>query len=463
VVSLNGTIARNAFETQPFGNLMADTVAKTLAKFIHEASYVALPRYATDTAKACLLDALAVAYAARTLAVPTLARKFIGNNPGQSTIIGETDRVTAVDAAFVNATLINGCTHDDFLYKSHPGAVVIPAALAIANAHQSTGQELLTAIVMGYELVARAYLGGPGMLPAFRATGVAGVVGAAAAAAKALHLTPEQIAHALGCSAMFASGFGEGFRSGTMEVKLNVGWAARSGVSAALLAQAGATASPTIFEGESGYYQAFSRTANQANAALIGLGERYFIEDTVYKERPICIFVQTPVHLAHQLSKEHGIHANQIKRVTVRSPELTLSNPGFQNIAPYESSLKARISARFTVAAALLDRPINHYGYYENFNDGDVLALSQRIDLLDPHENQNDRVDLEITCEDDAVYVASGREMDTLKPTLPKVIAKYRHLTTSMCADKSDRLLDVVLNLDQVKKIEELTLLLETQ
>src|SRR3546814_8265481 len=134
------------------------------------------------------------------------------------------------------------------------------------------------------------------MLPAFRATGVAGAIGAAAAAARLLGLSGSETAHALGCATMFASGFGEGFRSGTTEVKLNVGWASRSGVSAAQLAQAGATASPTVFEGESGYYQAFARTARQAGAALENLGQRFLIEDTVYKERPVCIFVQTPVH-----------------------------------------------------------------------------------------------------------------------------------------------------------------------
>lgn len=442
--------------------LMTNTVSLTLAQFVHQASYATLPRHVAELAKACLLDALAVSYAARSLPVPTVARAFVGNRVGRSAIVGQSHRASPVDAAFVNATLVNGCTHDDFLYKSHPGAVVIPAALAVADEYGCTGEELLTAIVVGYELVARAYLGGPGMLPAFRATGVAGAIGAAAAAAKVLRLPMPQIANALGCATMFASGFGEGFRSGTMEVKLNVGWAARSGVCAAELARAGATTSPTVFEGESGYFCAFARTADHAVAAIEGLGQRYLIEDTVYKERPVCIFVQTPVHLAHGLHTAHGLRAEDIRRVTVRSPDLTLTNPGYQNVAPFTSPLKARISARFTVAAALLGHPIDSYAYYDRTDDIDVLQLAQRIDLLAPDADQGDRVDVEILCHSGKTFTASGREMDTLRPNLDKIISKYSRLTAGMPPEKSERLIQTVLNLQDLQKIDELTLQLET-
>ncbi|CAM3799747.1 MmgE/PrpD family protein [Bordetella tumulicola] len=440
---------------------MTASISRALGQFIHDGRFDDLPRDVVDLAKACLLDSLATAYAARSLPVPGIARRFAGQNAGGAVIIAGGQRVPAVDAAFINATLVNGCTHDDFLYKSHPGAVVIPAALAIADERASSGKEVLTAIVLGYDLVARAYLGGPDMLPAFRATGVAGAIGAAGAAARLLGLTATQAAHALGCAAMFASGFGEGFRSGTTEVKLNVGWASRSGVSAAQLAQAGATASPSIFEGESGYYQAYARTAQQAGASIEQLGKRFLIEDTVYKERPVCIFVQTPVHLAHQLAVQHQLDAHRITRVTVRAPMLTLTNPGYQNVAPYASPLKARISARFTVAAALLGRPIDTYAYYDQTDDSQVLGLADKIHLLDPSPDQQGRVDVEVTC-NDLTYRASGLEMDTLRPTTDKVIAKFRRLTTDLASEKSERLLQTVLSLQDLPHIDELTSQLET-
>jgi 2-methylcitrate dehydratase PrpD len=435
------------------------TIAQQLAVFIHDTNFRNLPAETVAQAKSRLLDALATAVAARDLPVPGVARRFVQANRGPATVFGHNERVTAVDAAFVNATLVNGCTHDDFLEKSHPGAVTIPAAIAVAEERGGGGQALLASIVVGYDITARAYLGGPGMLPKFRGSGVAGAVGAAAAAGKMLGLGVDELANALGCSTMFASGFGEGFRSGTMDVKLNVGWACRSGVSAALLSKAGATASPLAFEGESGFFRAFAGTAEHAQLAVHDLGKRFLIDDVVYKERPVCIFVQTPVHLALALKQQHGFDAARIERVSIRAPLATLTNPGYTNVAPHQTPLKARISARFTVAAALLGRPVDEYSYYENTSDPDVLALSDRIDLLDPAADQDGRVDVEVSCGGTA-YRLSGLEMDSLTPSMEKITRKFRRLTAGMPGNRSEQLLQAVLHLEEVRDICDLTTLL---
>lgn len=437
------------------------SVAEQWAAFIHDTDLRDLPADTVARAKSRLLDSLATALAARDLPVPAVARRFVRANSGPASVIGHAERLPTVDAAFVNATLVNGCTHDDFIAKSHPGAVCIPAALALGEAHGASGASLLASIVLGYDIVARAYLGAPGMLPAFRATGVAGAIGAAAAAGKMLALDRRQLVNALGCAAMFASGFGEGFRSGTMDVKLNVGWASRTGVSAAELAAAGATASPLAFEGESGYFRAFGRSADAAPEAVRGLGRPFLIKDVVYKERPVCIFVQTPVHLALTLKARHGLDPSRIERVTLRAPELTLTNPGYTNVAPYQTPLKARISARFTVAAALLGRPVDEYGYYDNITDAEVLALSDRIDLLDPAADQAGRVDLDVVCAG-VSYAASGLEMDSLTPTTEKIVAKFKRLTAHLPSNRSEELLRLVLALEDLRDIGELMALLRS-
>ena len=186
------------------GSAGASTVAQQWAAFVHDTGFRDLSADTVARAKSRLLDALATALAARDLPVPTVARRFVQANRGPATVIGYAEQLPAVDAAFVNATLVNGCTHDDFLAKSHPGAVAIPAALALGEAHGMGGADLLTATVLGYDIVARAYLGSPGMLPAFRGTGVAGAIGAAAAAGKMLALDQRRMVNALGCAAMFA-------------------------------------------------------------------------------------------------------------------------------------------------------------------------------------------------------------------------------------------------------------------
>lgn len=439
----------------------SSSIANGWAGFIESTRYGSLPAHVVELAKGQVLDCLATAIEAKGLPVPEVAMKFIGANQGAATIIGHSRKVPGIDAAFVNATLVNGCTHDDFLYKSHAGAVTLPAALAAAEEHGASGRDLIVSLVVGYEVVARTYLGGPTMLPRFRATGVAGAVGAAASAGKLLKLNRTELANALGCAAMFASGFGEGFKTGSMDVKLNVGWAARSGLSAAQLAAYGATSSPTVFEGESGFYRAFSNSVGAVTAALEGLGNRYLIEDTVYKELPVCIFVQTPVYLAATLMRTEKLDPAKIDRMTITAPEATLTNPGYTNIAPFETQLKARISARFTAAAALLGRPVDTYDYYYNTRDQDVLALAEKIELLEPGADQEGRVDLAIYSEG-RCYQLSGKELDTLRPSLQKTIAKFRRLTMQHPKDWADRLLEAVLNLENLRDIRGLTALLQT-
>lgn len=431
------------------------TVSQQLAEFIHATSFSDLPPTVVEMAKSRVLDCLATAISSRDLAVPAVALRFVEKNRGEATIFGRGQRVPAIDAALVNATLVNGTTQDDFLAKSHLGAMAIPAGMAIAEEEGCSGQELLTAVVLGYDIGARAYLGGPGMLPRFRASGVAGAVGAAATAAKLQGLSVSGLANALGLSTMFASGFGEGFYAGTMDVKLNVGWACRSGVSAAKLARLEATSTPLAFEGKSGFFNAFACTAENASKAVQALGKPFLIEKVSYKERPVCIFVQTPVHLAYRFAQEQKIDPSKIKQVTIQAPDATYTNPGYQNSAPFKTPLDARISAKFCTAAALLGKPIDQHAFYANTTEPQVLALAEKIDLLKPTED-TEHVFMEIIY-DGEKYRLTGVELETMLPTTEKIVAKFKRLTADFFGKRMDQVIDTVLNLDRVAQIRELT------
>jgi 2-methylcitrate dehydratase PrpD len=442
------------------------TVSCQWAAFIHAASHESLPRAALEQAKHRVLDCLATAVAARGLAVPGLALGFVrasgGALPGsgKSTVYTHDLRVSAVDAAFVNATLVNGGSRDDFLEKSHPGALTMPAAIAIAEQEGSSGAEVLAAMVLGYEIVGRTYLGGPGMLPRFRASGVAGTIGAAATAGKLLGLDMEQLAHALGCASVFSSGFGAGFLAGTTDVKLNLGMSCRGGVTAALLARCGATASPLAFEGKAGFYEAFAGTTAQVHAATDGLGSRFLIDDTVYKERPVCIFTQTPIHLAKALVARTGLDPARIRRVAVTVPEATFTNPGFQNPGPYGSHLQAIVSARFCTAAALLGRPVESYDFYNHRDDGEVLALATRTDLAVGPAQDGDRVRIDAVLDDGTAHGISGAECETLRPTAEKTEAKFRLLCAGLGPARIEQIIDTVSHLEELQDLGELTRLL---
>ena len=436
-----------------------DSVSGKLADFIHDLDIAKIPASVVEKTKVRLLDGLGTALAAHGLPVPSVALAFVKGNTGPATVIGYPDALPPVDAAFVNATLINGRSQDDFLQKSHAGAVTIPSALALAQANGRAGADVLAGIIAGYELVGRMYLAAPGMLPRFRATGVAGTVGAAATAAKLLALDAPRVMNALGCAAVFAHGFGQGFLSGTSEVKLNVGMASRNGLSAALLAQHGATASALAFEGNAGYFRAFDGTTNHAHEATRGLGEHFLIEDTVYKECPVCLFTQTPIALARSIAAQ--IDAQKIQKVVITSPELTHTNPGFTNVAPYRTHLLGVVSARFCTAAALLGRPVEDHDFYDQLEDAEVLRLAEKIELR-LRASDRERVDIEVHQSDGSIR-ASGIEAETLFATPEKVIAKFMRITAGLAGIERQRIVDTVMALERSASIGDLTRLLRRQ
>ena len=435
------------------------TVSGKLADFIHATTFADLPASTVEKARIRLLDCLGPALAARGLHVPSVALAFVKGNEGPATVIGHAERLPVIDAAFVNATLVNGRSQDDFLQKSHPGALTVPPALAVGEAQGRSGADVLLAIVLGYEVVGRVYMGGPRMLPRFRASGVAGTVGAAATAAKLLGLDATRTMHALGCGAVFSHGFGQGFLSGTNEVKLNVGMASRNGTSAALLARHGATASALAFEGDAGFYRAFDGSLEDVAEATRGLGERYLIEETVYKECPVCIFTQTPIALAREVAPR--VDPAKIRKVVITSPELTHTNPGFTNVAPFRTHLQAVVSARFCAAAALLGRPVEEHDFYDRLEDREVLALAEKIELR-AHPRETERVEIEVLLADGAVKV-DGIENDTLRPTADKVIAKFRRLTAGVEGVDPERILEAVMRVERLAGIGELTKLLSVR
>jgi 2-methylcitrate dehydratase PrpD len=220
----------------------------------------------------------------------------------------------------------------------------------------------------------------------------------------------------------------------------------------------GGTASPSIFEGKSGFFRAFGGTADHAAEATRGLGKHLLIDDTIYKEYPVCIFVQTPMYLARDLVKHYRLNPARITHVAILAPKDTFENPGFQNVAPYANSLQARTSASFCTAAALLGKPIDEHDFYARTTDQEVLALAARVELLPPSPDK-ERVTVRVAS-DGETYEMSALQMEMLRPTTGKVIEKFHRLAGPEFGQKAERVVDAVMQLDRAKHIGELTDLL---
>ncbi len=145
-------------------------------------------------------------------------------------------------------------------------------------------------------------------------------------------------------------------------------------------------------------------------------------------------------------------------RVRVVSPELTHTNPGFTNVAPFRTHLQAVVSARFCTAAALLGKPVEEHDFYDRLEDPEVLALARKIEL-EPHPSDTERVAIEVDTPGGVVR-AEGIENDTLRPSNDKIVAKFHRLAGAVPAGVRERIVETVMRLEQVTDIRELVSLL---
>src|ERR1700742_4067452 len=272
-------------------------VTATLARYVAATRWDDIPRDVRHQAKRSLVNLFAVALAGcRTepveIAFASL-REFSGGR--QATIVGRTESIDALSAAFLNAAGANVHDFCDTHLRTviHPTAPVAPALLALAELRRVSGPELLLAFILGNEIQARI---GLAISPqhydkGWHITSTCGVFGAAAGAGKLLALDTRQLVSALGTASTQSAGLCECL--GMPAKSVSVGNAARNGLWSALLAQKGFDGPAEPLAGRQGFYNAMGDAPDLAKVTD-GLGETFEIMATSYKPYP-CGFVIHPV------------------------------------------------------------------------------------------------------------------------------------------------------------------------
>ncbi len=232
-------------------NASPETFAQAHAKFIVGLRYDDLPPAAVTQATSMLVDGVACGFAAITSPIARALQAWTGRGGGEHRVFGDPTGTDARSAVLANGTLIHALDFDDI---PHFAAVEVPPALAIIEDRDVSGEELIVAIVAGFEVCARVTT----MLAHGRPQhpiGTAGAIGATAVAARRLGLDGEQTATALSIAASMSSGLTENF--GTFTKPFHAGRAAEAGYTAATLAAAGWTADVGVYEGRKGYFAAY--------------------------------------------------------------------------------------------------------------------------------------------------------------------------------------------------------------
>jgi 2-methylcitrate dehydratase PrpD len=276
----------------------------------------------------------------------------------ESTVWGEAaPSLRASDAALVNGTSVHAFELDDYHQaKLHPGAVVIPAAVAMAEKLGSSGEQLVTAIAAGYEVMIRSSLAlnpSAARLRGWHLTGVCGPFGAAAACASLMKLNEEQTAWALGLAGTQGSGLWAFNADGAMSKRFHAGRAAQSGVMAAELAALGFTGPTQIYEfHDGGVLKAFSDASDPAPLTR-DLGTVFHLDSTSIKPYSCCGSTHSYVDAALELRSRLGTPWDARRPVKAGMAKVVDVQCGFDYVP--SSALNAQMSLRYIVAAALME------------------------------------------------------------------------------------------------------------
>src|SRR6202163_942550 len=303
------------------------SVAEMLAEKIFALKPGALPASTTRKCEDLLIDVIGLCVTARN---EDYARSALAgsDDDGPCTVIGHRRMLTAASAAFVNGTAAHGEDFDDTFEGGpvHAGAVIVPAVLAACERHNPDGGMALTGIAVGTEVLCRLSLVVPKAVhkAGFHPTAIFGAIGAAAGVGAALGLNAKQIVDALGIAGSMAGGIIEYLAEGAWTKRLHAGWAAQSGIRAALLARQGFVGPRTVFEGVHGLFHGFAHTTKGDYDALIGdFGERWVTETLAFKPYPCGTMTHPYIDCARRLAGR-GIKAEAIKEMVCEVAEGTV-------------------------------------------------------------------------------------------------------------------------------------------
>ena len=446
-------------------------ISGQLAQYAANLRYDDLPQDVRTLAHRVLLDTLGCAMAgAGTDEVAQIRRAMTQANGsgGDTAFWGTPDKAPLPLAALANGAAVHAREIDDFGGCAHSGSVVIPAALGVAARVGASGRELLTAIVIGYDIARRAMDGGGGY-QAFKdrgwhSTSTCGGFGAAAASARLLRLDAQRIQWALGYAGSNAGGTWAYIPEGAMSKRVHPGFAAHTGIIAAYLAANDVTGPASIFEAPwGGYYPTYVPGVATPEEATRDLGKDFRIRLTGFKPYAACRGIHSSVDVMLGLRGKHKVRAADVKQVTVRGSPTHLKQLAKQEV---HTLLDAQFSLPYSIAASLVSGGAMLDQYTpEALRRAEVRDLAGRVHLkLEPGVANGDEPFVDVELNDgrvlsDRVLIARGDCENPLSED--ELRAKFRTAAAAtLDAAQIARLEDTVMRVAELKDCRELAALL---
>lgn len=365
----------------------AASATRRLAAFACGLQFDDVPADVLEAARLHLLDTLGCGLAAHALGTAPYAGAAIdAETPGAASAIGIPHGVAPSAAALANGITCHALDFDDTHGPSitHVSSVVVPAAVAAAQAVDASGAELLLALVAGNEVTCRIGMpvGDAFHHRGFHPTAICGVFGATVAVARLRGLTLGDTIQALGIAGSMASGLLAYLTDGSDTKRIHPGWMAHAAHLAVGFSHAGATGPAAVLEGEKGVYHAFLGLRG-VEVPTHDLGTSWETPRIAFKPYPACHFMHAAVDAVDEIMRRERVMPDEVEQITVLMPQAGLD----MVLAPLErkhrptTPYEGKFSAPFVIGA-LLDRGRVDVTTFtpEVLADEGVLAHAAKVD-----------------------------------------------------------------------------------
>jgi 2-methylcitrate dehydratase PrpD len=434
-----------------------------LVSYVCQLDSEALPAAILDQAVRCVLDLVGVAIAGASTPMAEISASFAHEQfaSGDATVIGSERPLSVTGATWVNGAYASALDMDDGnrIAMGHPGASVIPAALAVAEQAGASGKEFLAALVAGYEVAVRASAARvPWYKDKMYSTGIWGVFGATAAASKLLKFDDATLQSALGTAGSHGSFPPGGLQANHAMVKETIAWSGMTGVSAALLAQQN-------FLGPADFLDYSERWDTSALVAGLGDLSGSAILQTYFKPYAVCRWSHAAVDAVLELKHRHQLRIEEIETIHVETFwEVTrLANDQPSN------TIAAQFSVQFALAVALLHDRIGPDEVSDaHIQDPAILSLARKVQV-----SVDDALDRQFPAKTMArvtIHAHRGDYGTTIEyprgnPENPlgnaELEGKFQLLTQDLLSEeRSQKLRTAILDLPDAKNVLALTQLL---
>jgi 2-methylcitrate dehydratase PrpD len=431
----------------------------SLVDYMLAARHMQLPAEVTQKGKSHLLDSLAAVVSGSTLKPGKLGLQHVRDQGGRDecTVLGSDVRTTAIMAAFANGISGHADETDDSNSQLHPGCAIVPAALALGERENSSGEALLRAVILGYDIGFRFH-----QAFAPRSTSFGATFGSAAAASALAQLDALQLCYAISYAAQQASGSRAWVGDDDHIEKAfdYAGMPARNGVTAALLVKAGFTGNRDVLEGDQGIVKTYAPC--DPGKLLAELGQRFTITSCLIKKYPVGSPMMETVDATLSLLAKQAIASEQIDKIIVRIPSSgarTVNNRHMPDV-----NVQFMVASIFLAGKLTFDMAHD----YERFRDSRVLALKERVELIGDEnmERSGRRFQglVEVTLKDgktlrEHVIDCRGRAENPMSPE--EVEKKAAWLFEPVLGKKnSDQIIESVRRIETVASVRDLTKLM---